>query len=174
MYYEIKTNRLILRPLDISDVKSVHEYASDDENTTYMFHLPNDSIEKIKQFLSNVTNEWKKENPNYYEFAIVYNNTQIGAISIALNDKRTTGEFGWIINKRYWKQGIAIESALAIKDFALNTLKLQKIVANCDCRNISSFNLIKKIGMTLENDTGTRTYPKSNETVQELTYSLTI
>lgn len=60
MLYEIKTDRLILRPLDISDLATVHTYASDEENTKYMFWLPNDTIEETKQFLSDVTNEWKK------------------------------------------------------------------------------------------------------------------
>lgn len=60
MFYEIKTDRLILRPLDISDLATVHTYASDKENTTYMLWLPNDTIEQTKQFLNRVTNEWKK------------------------------------------------------------------------------------------------------------------
>lgn len=174
MFYELKTDRLTLRPLDISDLETVHAYASDEENTTYMFWLPNDTIEKTKYFLTNVTTEWKKINPNYYEFAIVFENLQIGAISVALNDVRNIGELGWIINKKYWKKGIALEAAFAIKDFAFNILKLQKVVAHCDYRNVSSYRLMQKIGMTLENDTETRTYPKNNETVQELMYSLSI
>ena len=174
MFYEIKTDRLTLRPLDISDLATVHTYAGDKENTAYMFWLPNDTIEETKQFLNNVTNEWKKPAPAYYEFAIVFEGLQIGAISVALNDSRNAGELGWILNKRYWKKGIAVEAALAIKDFALNVLKLQKLVAHCDYRNTASSNLMQKIGMTLEDDTGTRTYPKNNETVQELTYSFSI
>lgn len=174
MCCEIKTDRLILRPLDISDLVTVHAYSSDEENTTYMLWSPNDTIEDTKQFLNRVSNEWKKAVPNYYEFAIVFEGLQVGAISVMLNDSRNIGELGWILNKRYWKKGIAIEAALAIKEFALNVLKLQKLVAYCDYRNTSSSNLMQKIGMTLENHTGTRTYSKNNETVQELKYSLSI
>lgn len=174
MFYEIKTDRLILRPLDISDLETVHIYASDKENALYMLWLPNDTIEKTSKFLNNVTLEWKKDSPNYYEFAIIFDGLQIGAISVALNDTKNVGELGWIINKKYWKRGIATEAAFAIKEFALNILKLEKIVAHCDYRNVASYKLMQQIGMTLENDTGTRTYPKSNETVQELYYSLSI
>lgn len=84
MFHEIKTDRLILRPLDISDLATVHTYASDEENTTYMLWLPNDTIEETKQFLNSVTNEWKKAVPNYYDFAIVFEGLQIGAISVTL------------------------------------------------------------------------------------------
>ena len=61
MFYEIKTDRLILRPLDISDLATVHTYAGDEENTTYMFWLPNDTIEETKRFLNSVTNDGKKQ-----------------------------------------------------------------------------------------------------------------
>lgn len=174
MNYEIKTERLVLRPLDISDLETVHIYASDKENTVYMCYLPNSTIEETKNFLNNVTREWKKEYPSYYEFAIVYDNIQIGAISIYLDAKREIGELGWILNKRYWHQGIAFEAAVAIKGFAISTLKLQKIIAYCDYRNTASYRLMRKIGMTLESDKGTRIYSKNAETAQELIYLLIV
>lgn len=104
MYYEIKTSRLLLRPLSINDLDSVHIYASDNDNTKFMFWLPNDTKEETAQFLLKVTDEWRKESPSFYEFAITLNNEQIGAISITLNEEKNVGEFGWIINKQYWKK----------------------------------------------------------------------
>lgn len=174
MFYEIKTDRLILRPLDISDLETVHVYASDEENTTYMFWLPSTTINQSKQFLTAVTEEWAKENPFFYEFAIIFDGMHVGAISVYLDDTRKIGELGWIINKRYWKKGIAGEAAFAIKKFAINVLHVEKMIANCDYRNVGSYNLMKKIGMTLENDSGIRTYPRNNEIVQELTYSCSV
>lgn len=174
MFFEIQTARLVLRPLNISDLETVHNYASDEENTRYMLHLPNHTLEETVQFLTSVTNEWKKENPSFYEFAIVLDGLQIGAISIYLDDTRKIGELGWIINKKYWKNGIASEAAFAIKDFAINNLKVKKLIAHCDYRNVNSYNLMKKIGLKLEKDDGIRTYMQKNETAKELTYSLVI
>ena len=59
MHHEIKTARLTLRPLDISDVSTVHEYASDPANTKYMMFLPNDTVEETMDFLMRVTREWQ-------------------------------------------------------------------------------------------------------------------
>lgn len=174
MYYEIRTERLMLRPLNIDDLETVHIYASDEENTTYMFWLPNDTKEKTAEFLTMVTEEWKKKQPSFYEFAIMLNEQHIGAISIYLNEERTEGELGWIINKNYWGKGIATEAAGSIKDFSIKELKLNKLIANCDARNINSYKIMKKIGLVLENDNGTRTYPKNGEIAKELTYSLII
>lgn len=174
MYCELKTNRLLLRPLNISDLCSVYTYFSDEANTRYMVRLPDKSKEETLQFLSKVTDEWKKDNPICYEFAIVFNGEQIGNVSIALNEERTVGELGWIIKKKYWKKGFALEAALALKDFAINELKVLKLTAHCDCRNINSYRLMEKIGLKLESDDGMRTYPKSGETSKELIYSLVI
>lgn len=174
MYYEINTERLLLRPLNISDLKTVREYDSDDENTQFMCYLPNRTIQETKDFLKRVTSEWEKAEPHFYEFAVVLKGVQIGAVSVYLDEKREVGELGWILNKKFHKMGYATEAAFAIKDFALNVLHLKKIIAQCDYRNAPSYHLMEKIGLKLESDDGTRTYVKRNETAKELTYSLTV
>ncbi len=173
MFYEIKTDRLTLRPLGINDLETVHVYASDEETTKYMFWL-NRRTEETERFLIGVTKEWEKETPSFYEFAIVFDGLQIGAISVYLREAGKTGELGWILNKKYWKKGIASEAAYAIKDFAVNILKVEKLVAYCDYRHIASYSLMRKIGLTLEKDDGIRTYAKTGETVKELMYSLAV
>lgn len=174
MYYELKTERLLLRPLDISYLTTAHEYSSDVKNTKYMMFLPHQTIDETTEFLSRVTNEWKKELPSFYEFAIVLKEIHIGAVSVYLDEKREVGELGWILNKKYQKMGYALEAARAIKDFALNTLHLKKIIAQCDYRNTPSYRLMEKIGLKLESDNGIRTYIRRNETARELTYVFTV
>lgn len=174
MYYEIETSRLLLRPLDISDLNTVHEYASDSDNTRFMLRLPNETAEETAEFLTRVTDEWEKPEPVFFEFAVVSNEVQIGAVSLYLNEERTIAELGWILNKRFWKNGYATEAAFAVKDFAFNVLHVKKLVAQCDHRNEPSYRLMERIGLKLESDDGTRFYHKRNETARELTYSLTV
>lgn len=174
MYYEIKTERLLLRPLSINDLNTVHEYASDIDNSRFMLRLPNETIEETAEFLTDVTKEWAKSHPEFYEFAIVLNGVQIGAVSIYLDDNKEEGELGWVLNNKYQKMGYALEAAHAVKDFALNNLRLKKLIAKCDYRNVSSYRLMERIGLKLESDNGTRFYPKRNEVQKELTYSLIV
>lgn len=169
MYYEMTTPRLILRPLDISDLDTTHEYASDPENTRYMMFLPNKTLAESRSFLKAVTAEWHMESPRSYEFAMVYQRRHIGVVSVALNAQRTDGEMGWIVNRKYWRQGFAYEAAVAVRDYALNVLNLHRLVARCDTRNEASFCLMQKLGFVLEDEKGTRTYPKTGETAREYT-----
>lgn len=57
MCYEIKTDRLLLRPLSTDDLESVHLYASDPDNTRLMLRLPNDTKQETARFLSDVAAE---------------------------------------------------------------------------------------------------------------------
>ena len=174
MYYELRTPRLLLRPMGTGDLSSVHEYASDAENTRFMVYLPNDTIEETVAFLKRTEAEWQKSMPRVYEFAVVLGGRQIGAVSVSLNNSRDIGELGWIINKRYWKMGYAYEAAQAVYDFAVRELKVEKLIAFCDARNLSSRGLMEKLGLRLESGDGERIYVKSGERARELTYSKTV
>lgn len=170
----LQTGRLTLRPLTLSDLDTVHVYASDPELTRYMIYLPNETREETRAFLTQVSEEWQKENPSFFEFAIVLDGTQIGAVSIYLNEDRTEGELGWILIRDYHKKGYATEAALAVKEFVVHRLQVKKLIAHCDCKNRPSCRLMEKLGLTLEDDTGTRIYPKTGQTARELMYSLTL
>lgn len=171
--YTIKTKRLLLRPLNISDLEAVHKYSSDEDNTKYMIFLPNKSIENTSSFLLKVTEEWKKDKLMFYEFAIMLDDTLLGATAIYLSkENNKVGEIGWILDKRYWGNHYATEAALAMVDFAKNILKLDKLYAHCDYRNIASATVMKNIGMKLADDTGTRQYPGSDEIIKELMFTI--
>ena len=76
--YIFYTERLILRPLSLKDIEDVWEYDSDYEVIKYMYELsvkPEEKIQykKTEDYLSLVENEWKKETPDFYEFAIELN-----------------------------------------------------------------------------------------------------
>lgn len=170
----IETERLILRPLGLGDLTTAHAYASDRENTQYMIHLPNDSTAQTQQFLARVAAEWLKTTPSFYEFAITLDGMHIGAVSVALDESRQEGELGWIVHKAYQGNGYATEAAGAILGFAKNELKLKRIVAHCDYRNEPSSRVMRKIGLSLACDSGTRRYRDSEEAVKDLMYALQV
>lgn len=170
MYIELKTERLLLRPLNICDLETVYEYSSDIEHTKYMKYLPDRSIEDTRKFLIDASKEWQKEEPTYYEFAILYGSVLIGAVCVYLNEEKTEGEFGWILSKKYLGKGFATEAALAIKSFAVKQLKVKTLFAVCDSRNLNSAHVMEKIGLSFESK-GEREYPDERGKAEELKYS---
>ncbi len=167
----IDTKHLRLRPLNITDLETTHAYAGNLENALYMVYLPNETIEETAEFLNTVTEEWKKEKPGYYEFAIEFEKKHIGAISLYILNENE-GELGWILHKDYWGKGFTTEAAVAVKTFAFKALGITSLVAHCDSRNSASEKVMQKLGMTLESDNGLRCNKNSDIPVRELRYSI--
>lgn len=153
-------------------LESTHKYASDLENTKFMVHLPNNSIEETKLFLSAIDEEWKKENPSFFEFAILLDGKHIGAVSIYLNDERNIGELGWILDKEYWGYGYAYEAAKLLVKFGKEQLIVSHFVAHCDSENIASYKVMEKIGMKLACVNGNRKNRSSQEHRSEFQYEM--
>lgn len=83
---EIQADRITLKPMGMKYLDSVNEYAMDKDNTTYMLFLPNDSIQDTIDYLKGAELEWAKEQPAFYEFAIIYEGVSIGAVSLYPNE----------------------------------------------------------------------------------------
>ncbi len=171
---EIRTKRLILRPIRIGDEKEIHEYAGD-KDITMMFWLPNDTFEETVDFVKKNAEEWNSEDQTNFEFVIILDGKIIGGCDCDLghSEDRSYATLGWIINKKYRKQGYASEAASAVLRFAFENLGIDKVYAQCDINNPASFAVMRKIGMKCINDKGTRTYPRTGETSGEYTCLIT-
>ena len=168
MYIELQTKRLRLRPFRMEDLQSLFKYSGDRENIRYMMFLPHESLAEAERFLREAIGEWEKEEPSYYEFAMELDGKVIGTMSAYKEDGGAEVEFGWVLHKDYRGQGYAAEAALAVKKFAVETLKPKRLVAHCDKRNPASAKVMERIGLTFAGE-GTREY-RSGEKAAELAY----
>ena len=169
---DIKTERLVLRPMSTAYLESTHEYASDEETCRYMVYLPSDSIEDTLCYLTDAQAEFGKEKPSYYEMAVFLGDVHIGAVSLYLDEKQTSGEFGWTINKRYQRQGYAYEAAAALLRYAADGLGIHHFTAHCDTENILSQKVMKKLGRELKEEPGGRKNKLSDEERREYLFEM--
>lgn len=169
-YFEINTERLVLKPLGKKYLESTIRYAMDYENTRFMCHLPDETVEEAEEFLINAENEWKKEKPDFLEFAIIYNNEHIGAVSVYF--EKDTAELGWIIYKDYWRKGFAYEAAAALVHYTQTELKVNHFIAHCDTENAASYKVMEKLGMIRTGEWGGRRNRSASEDSFEYQYEL--
>lgn len=59
-------------------------------------------------------------------------------------------EVAYLIDKRYWRQGLGTEAALAIRNYAFEQLGLTRLVCMIDPNNEASQKVAQHLGMTLE------------------------
>ena len=165
-YINIETERLKLVPLGMEYLESTHEYAMDLENTKYMMHLPNDNIADTMAYLKFVEESWKKEKQDDYAFAILLDGVHIGVVSLYVYENERVGEFGWLIIKKYWRNGYGLEAAKGVFDYAVRELGLRKFVATCDKENVGSRAIMERLGMHLASET----YGRKNKASDELRF----
>jgi RimJ/RimL family protein N-acetyltransferase len=70
-------------------------------------------------------------------------------------------ELGYIISKPHWGKGIASESARAVAQYALETLKIQRLLAMVHNENLHSRKVVQRLGFVPLAETP-RKYPDNS------------
>ena len=124
----LHTERLILRPFEEKDAKSLYEYAKDPDIGPIAGWPPHKSVEETRQIIKNVLSE--KES---YAVCLKLDNIAIGAIELKLNGhtdmtkKDDECELGYWIGKPFWGQGLIPEAAKEIIRHGFENLSMKKI-----------------------------------------------
>lgn len=146
----LSSEKLMLREFTKSDWVNVHQYASKDIVCQYQPWGPNtekDSKDFVHQIIKDSTQKPRKR----FGLAVIYKEMMIGAVELNIRDFiNKVGEIAYIVNPDYWGKGVATEAATMLIDFGFKELKLHRIYATCDPRNVASSRVLEKLGMTME------------------------
>ena len=166
----IFTERLTLRPITVGDLETANAYALDRENTRYMVRMPRESAEETLEFLRGAEEEWKKDRPAFFEFAVLYRGGHIGGVSLYEEDG--AWELGWIINAAYRGRGFAQEAARAVIGHFSESFGIRHFTAHCDTENMASRRVMEKLGMTRTGESGGRRNRFADRDSREYRYDL--
>ncbi|AYC30553.1 GNAT family N-acetyltransferase [Paenisporosarcina cavernae] len=147
---EFSNDRILLREMTKSDWFDVHKYASQDLVSQYQPWGPNTEEDSIN-FVNQVIRDARQVPRKRFVFAMIYKENMIGAGEFKIRDFRNkAGEIAYIVNPDYWGKGFATEVATLLIEFGFDVLKLHRIYATCDPRNIASTKVLEKVGMVKE------------------------
>lgn len=142
----LQTERLILRPVQPDDAEAMFDYLRDEETVRFITVPP---VKTLKEVIENSIQSYFMLDP-IGKWAIVYDQTMVGTIDLRLNEAHRQAEIGYVLNKRYWGQGIMPEAAQAIFAVGFDQLQLVRIFSEHDTRNPKSGRVMTKIGMQQE------------------------
>jgi RimJ/RimL family protein N-acetyltransferase len=77
-------------------------------------------------------------------------NESIGICGLVKRDGLDDIDIGYAFLPKFWSKGYAFESALAVKAYAKNAIRLHRIVAITDPSNEGSIRVLEKIGLRFE------------------------
>lgn len=147
----LETNRLILRHLVMDDLDELFALYRDPEIRQY-FPEGVLNLEETKEEL-----EWHMNgHPRHPElglWATIHKETgkfigRCGLLPWEI-DGRLEVEIAYLLDKSFWHQGLATESAQGILKYGFEKLHLSRLICLIDPENIASQRVAKRIGMTL-------------------------
>lgn len=147
----IKTERLLLRPLLISDGWEIRRMAGNSkvaENTLYMpFPYPEGVAE---EWISTHSNEFFEKKQLVLGICRKEDKVLVGCIGLTLKIEIGNAELGYWIGEEFWNQGFATEAARAMIEYGFRSLNLHKIYAYYFSNNEASGSVMRKAGMEKE------------------------
>ena len=169
----LETERLILRPLEMSDADDIYNgWASDPENTKYMIFTAHKSIEETYEFLRSIEPNLESDDKFDWGFTLKETGELFGSGGVAYSDERGMYIIGYIIKKSMWNKGFTTEAAKAMLDFAINQLGVKSFFSNHAKENIYSGKVMEKVGFVYQQD-GTMTR-LDGSTYESREYILTV
>jgi [ribosomal protein S5]-alanine N-acetyltransferase len=147
----LKSERLNLRPINLSDLNNIHQLHSLPETDEFNTLGIPENIEETKVILDQWISENQKEKNQIYTFVIEFQQQFVGLITLNLGkEKYKNAEFWYKLHVNFWNKGFATEALKTLINFAFNDLNLHRITAGCAVENIGSIRVLEKVGMTLE------------------------
>lgn len=150
---KIETDRLVLRPIELTDAPAIFTYASNPEVSRYTLWEPHTKIEDSLDYIKDyVFPSYSNEVPEPFGIALKSDTQKIiGTVGCFWVSKSAKSmELAYAIGQDYWGQGLAAEASNAVMDFCFKKFDLKRIQARCKVENKSSARVMEKIGMTFE------------------------
>lgn len=143
-HYEIRTERMLLRPLTAADGDAVWQWASDEDVARYMVYPVYTDRAALDGWLRRV-----EAHTDVYEFGMerLDDGLLMGSCSIGPDDKPGFWSFGYNLRRDCWGMGYATEAAKAMIAFAHETFGATRFRATHVDVNTASGHVMEKCGL---------------------------
>lgn len=147
----LETERLILRPPEVTDAPAITVLAGHYEIARMTLNIPHPyTHSQAETFITSIRQAASAGTD--YTFAITSKaaGTLMGCIGLHLNPDHRRAEMGYWIGVPYWNQGYTSEAARRMVQFGFDELALNRIFAMCFAYNPASARVMQKAAMSYE------------------------
>jgi RimJ/RimL family protein N-acetyltransferase len=147
----INAKRVCLRGLVESDIDSLFEIFSDEQVMRYWSGPPLTDRQAAKALFEEIELANSLGSMKKWGIATLENDTVIGTATLFhLELSNGRAEIGYAQNRKMWGQGLMNEALQALLDYAFNQLKLRRLEADVDPRNLASIRTLERLGFQRE------------------------
>jgi ribosomal-protein-alanine N-acetyltransferase len=168
----LSTPRLLLRPFTLEDAEAHYQTFADHETMRYFGDEPHQSVAETQALLQRIEQWHENRQSGSWAITLHGENCAIGSVNIFHFDEGFhRAEIGYILNRAYWRQGLASEAVTAILAYAFCELSINRVEALVDAPNEKSRAFLHKLGFRLEG-TFLQRYFWQGEFVDECMFAL--
>ena len=147
----LKTDRLILRGMRVTDAEDMYRYAKREDVTRFLLWSPHPTPHYTEDYLRYLQGRYALG--EFYDWAVVERDSgrMIGTCGFTRFDlPHGCGELGYVLNPEYHGRGCGTEAAEQVLRFGFETLELHRIEAKFMQGNDASRHVMEKLGMRFE------------------------
>ncbi|MCA9876189.1 MAG: GNAT family N-acetyltransferase [Thermomicrobiales bacterium] len=149
---ELRTDRLLLREFREEDWPALHAVESLPEVARYQ-HFDPRTPEESRAYVLGASESVQETPRTTYDLAVALpgDDRVIGRCGLGITDEAQREAVLWYtLHPDAWGHGFTTEAARAVVDFAFRELRLHRVWAECDPRNVGSWRVLEKIGLRRE------------------------
>lgn len=142
-----ETERLIFRQMTKDDFDDLCEILQDKETMTAYEHAFSD--QEVWEWLNRQIARYAQYGFGLWAAVLKQNGKMIGNIGLTMQkfgDSEVV-EVGYLLNKKYWHNGYATEGAIACKNYAFDSLRVDKVYSIIRDNNFASQAVAKRNDM---------------------------
>lgn len=144
-----ETARIIATVADATHAQVLFDaYATDPEVARYMIWTPHRSVEETAAFLRRCEQGWADASAFAWTLWRREDRALLGMI--AMRVRGHVVDLGYVLARRWWRNGYMSEGVTAILQWALAQPAIHRVWATCDVENIASARLLEHVGMQRE------------------------
>ena len=147
----IETERVVLRKFTIDDAAFMLEMLNTPTWLRFIGDRNVKTLEEAENYLLNGNiRSYQEYGFGFYVVVIKETQESIGICGIVKREGLEDVDIGFAFFQQFMVKGYGYEAGSATLNYALNDLKIKKIVAIVDPENVVSIALLKKIGLQFE------------------------
>jgi RimJ/RimL family protein N-acetyltransferase len=154
----LETDRLILRPLDLSDAVAMFAMDNNPKVHKYLWQNPTQTIEETIKTIEYVCSQYERNNIGRFATILKETGEFIGWTGIKyIDDHIENGntnfyDYGYRLDEKFWRKGYATEASIAWLDYGFNEMNIDVMNAYTHSQNGASNHILQKVGMKFVED----------------------
>lgn len=154
----LETDRLLLRPLEISDAAALFEMDRNPAVHKYLWQKPSTKIGEVIKVIEYVQRQYKENNIGRYATVLKETGEFIGWTRIKfVNDHVENGntnffDYGYRLDEKFWNNGYATEVTKFWLEYGFKEMNIKVLNAYTHAENRASNRVLSKCGMTFMED----------------------